>query len=92
MSTSWPSKDPDEKLDYRLNWTKPLDGDLVANSAWTLSANTGLTITANSFSNTETVVWLANGHVNKTHYITNTIHTDGGRIFTLTVSLQVFQR
>ena len=36
MSISWPSKDPDEVLDYELDWSLRLAGDTIVTSTWTV--------------------------------------------------------
>ena len=41
MAKRWPAKDPEEILDYALDWTPRLGGDTVAQSQWIVP--TGLT-------------------------------------------------
>ena len=41
MALEWDFKDPDEVLDYRVDWSARLDGDTIASSTWEVLA--GLT-------------------------------------------------
>lgn len=34
MSFKWPDKDPDDQLDYSINWTEQLEGDTIDNIVW----------------------------------------------------------
>ena len=81
MSLTWPAKDPDEVLDYIVDWSSRTSNDHISNSAFTLSANSGCSIVANSFSNTLTTVWLMGGTNGKQVKVTNRIETVGGRTF-----------
>jgi len=74
-------KDPDEKLDYTVNWATWLGVDTIASSVW--AVDTGLTISSSpAVSNTTTTAtaWVEGG-TNKNRYkLTNTITTAAGRI------------
>lgn len=103
MSLSWPAKDPDEILDYDIDWTSrlysPAELDLVDAGQTVVPADIILTstftlpigITANSSSNTTTTtkVWLAGGTDGQTYLILNRIVTSGGRTMDQTVKLKV---
>jgi hypothetical protein len=34
MSMKWPDKDPDDQLDYSINWTEQLEGDTISSIVW----------------------------------------------------------
>jgi hypothetical protein len=34
MSLKWPDKDPDDQLDYSINWTEQLEGDTISSIVW----------------------------------------------------------
>lgn len=72
------SKDPDETLDYGMDWRKWLGGDTIASSTW--SATAGITVGTDTFTNTMTTVWLSGGSVRQTYTVTNRITTAAGRI------------
>jgi hypothetical protein len=85
---SWPAKDPDEKLDYRLNWSARLGVDTIVASIWT--APETIVIEDDSFTGVTTTVWLSGGVAEKRPIlVTNRITTAGGRIMEQSVSLQI---
>jgi hypothetical protein len=93
MSLSWPPKDPDEILDYDIDWTGRLyneaelllvaagqtvvPADTIATSTFTLPPG----IVANSTSNTTTAtkVWISGGTEGISYLVQNRIVTAGGR-------------
>lgn len=78
MAKRWPPKDPQEYLDYAVDWTARLAaGDSIASSSWHVPD--GLTSDAESFSATVTLIWIGGGAENETHDIVNRIVTSGGR-------------
>lgn len=87
---SWPPKDPDELLDYEIDWTKRMPAsDSIAASTWV--APTGLSKVVESVieSNKVAVIWLAGGAVGETYPVLNTVTTQEGRIMQQTVRLKV---
>ena len=34
MSLKWPDKDPDDQLDYSINWKEQLEGDTISSIVW----------------------------------------------------------
>lgn len=95
MELIWPAKDPDEVLDYRIDWYDdgdgPLGDDLIVDSDFTLEVAAGLTIDTQSNTYTESTVWLSGGTHGLTAKIKCTIVTDGGRTFERTVDLPIGQ-
>lgn len=103
MSLKWPNKDPDEVLDYDIDWTNRLysaaelalvaagqtvvPADTIATSTFTLPVG----ITANSTSNTTTAtkVWISGGAEGMSYSILNEIVTAGGRRMDQTVKLKI---
>lgn len=103
MALRWPFKDPDEILDYYVDWTRRLyseseleqsdagetvvPADTISTSTFTLPAG----ITANSSSNTTTVsqLWLSGGSIGQTYAILNEIVTAGGRRMDQTIRIRV---
>jgi hypothetical protein len=73
----FPIKDPVAILDYEVDWSQWLSGDIIVASQWTAP---GLIIQATSFSNSATVVWLSGGNANQRYKVTNQITTSGGRV------------
>ncbi len=71
------SKDPDETLDYIINWATHLGSDTISSSSWV--AETGITIDSDTNTTTTATVWLSGGTLGQFYLVTNTIVTDGGR-------------
>ena len=88
MSNTWPNKDPNEVLDYQINWTQRLDGDTITGTpTWTVPA--GITKDSQSNTDTETTVWLSGGTASETYTITCVIVTTGGRTMETSVFISV---
>jgi hypothetical protein len=88
---SWPSKDPDETLDYVIDWSERLPaGDLIAQSSWSLP--TGLSSDRDEFEGQQSVVWLNGGTEGQTYSLTNTVETVQGRVLQQTVRIRIKSR
>ncbi len=83
-------KDPQAKLDYGVNWAAWLDGDVILNSTW--SADPGITIEADSATDSVATVWLSGGAVGKSYQVTNHITTQGGREDDFSIMITVLQK
>lgn len=88
MIDQWPEKDPDEVLDYDIDWAGDADdqgrayGDPIVSSIWFLDDSVPdalLIIGADSFSDGATKVWLSGGTLNKRYQVTNRVTTVGAR-------------
>jgi len=82
----WPNKDPNEILDYDIEWngtsTQPGRAylDPLTDSQWLITGGDGaLVLGSSSFSTTATKIWLSGGTLNKQYTITNRVVTTGGR-------------
>ena len=84
---SWPAKDPDEILDYQLDWSARVTNDTITNSEWTVPQ--GLTKQTELSTATKTTVWLAGGVSGQTYTIVNRIQTEGGRTMDQSVKLKI---
>lgn len=82
----WPDKDPNEILDYQLNWSARLQDDIIVSSFW--EAN-GVTIDEDSHTEHTTTVWLSGGELRKRALLTNRITTSSGRVMDQSVSLAI---
>lgn len=88
---SWPDKDPQETLDYRLNWRALIPaGDRIISSSWTTP--TGITIGARTYTDYTTTQWLSGGSDGSTYTFTNTITTQAGRVLERTVQITVVSK
>lgn len=77
MPVIWPSKDPDEVLDFTVDWSARLDGDTISTSAWTVPL--GITAGVDTKTASTTTLWLSGGTLGSTYDIVNRIVTAGGR-------------
>lgn len=87
MALEWPFKDPDEVLDYQLDWAERLDSDTITTSTWIVPD--GITKNSDGKSNTATTIWLSGGESNSSYLITNRIVTAGGRTMDQSVRLKI---
>ena len=87
MSLTWPYKDPDEVLDYQIDWSERLASDTIVTSTWMVPSG----ITKNSDSNNGSVstIWLSGGTLGASLELTNRIVTSGGRTMDQTVKLKI---
>lgn len=71
------TKDPDDVLDYHIDWAAWLNGDTIATSSWLVPAG----ITKDSDSNTDetATIWLSGGTASTIYQVTNRIVTAAGR-------------
>ncbi len=98
MSLRWPKKDPDEVLDYVLDWLGtssqpgPLYGadDTISNSLWVVPA--GISKESDTFDDGTVTIWLSGGTVGETYEFLNRITTADGRVFDQTVKIYVKEK
>ena len=83
-------KDPDAKLDYKVDWEEWLDGDTISASTWTVP--TGLTQVSASFSTTTATVWLSGGTAGGSYQVVNRVTTAAGRIDDRTITIRVLEK
>ncbi len=79
-------KDPDEFLDYELDFSKYLQGDTI--TASTFIADTGLTVGSHSFTDSTTTVWLSSGAAGTNSTVVNHITTAAGRQVERSITIQ----
>lgn len=87
MTLTWPNKDPDEVLDYELDWSARLATDTISTSSWTVPA--GITKNSDTSTTTTTTVWLQGGTVNESYTLTNRIVTAGLRTMDQSVKIKI---
>ena len=88
MALNWPDKDPDEVLDYCLDWSDRLgSSDTISTSTWIVPTG----IVADNESNTDTTatLWLSSGMAGRRYDILNRIVTTEGRTMDHTVSIRI---
>jgi hypothetical protein len=88
MAKTWTAyKDPNEVLDYSVDWSGLLAGDTIASSTWTVP--TGVTGGAMSYTDTETLIWLSGGSDGERYDLLNRITTAAGRTRDQTCVLKI---
>lgn len=89
MSLTWPSRDPDEILDYQVDWTARLAGDTIATSTISLTAASGLTIDSQSNTTSSATVILSGGTLGQVAKLLNRVTTAGGRTMDEEITLLI---
>lgn len=92
------NKDPDEALDYTLDWSGRLDNtvsppEYIVDSQWLVPA--GLTVYEGlqSFGGgLSTTIWFSEGDIGRTYYVVNRITTSYDRIFDQTITIVMVNR
>lgn len=86
---SWPTKDPDEVLDYQVDWTNRLQvGETISTCDFSVVSGA---VTINSEGNVGALatVWLSGGTAGELCSILNRITTSAGRTYDQTVKLRI---
>jgi len=102
---TWPPKDPNEVLDFDIDWTMRLysadelaqveagativPADAIASSQFTLPDGATLVASSSTYSATRTKVWLRDGDDGTSYEVLNRITTTGGRTMDQSVRLRV---
>jgi hypothetical protein len=93
MSKAWPPKDPDEVLDYDINWAPRLvSGDTIASSTFSVPVGDVVIYDGTPFTATATKVWLSGGTANTECRVNNRVVTAEGRTMDQTVKLRIQER
>lgn len=79
MATFFALKDPNDNLDYSIDWSEWLTGtDTIATSTWGVPS--ALTTSNVATGTATTVIWLSGGTAGEIYDVHNTITTAAGRI------------
>ena len=81
------TKDPNEVLDYTIDWSIFLDGDTISSDIWTVAS--GITSVLETSTATTSTIWLSGGTLATSYTVANKIVTAAGRTAerTLTISI-----
>lgn len=83
-------KDPNDVLEYQVNWSTWLATDTITASTWIMP--TGITKDSDTFTNTVTTIWLSGGTAGTFYELVNRITTVGGRTRDFTCVIKVQER
>lgn len=88
-----PTQDPDDRLDYPIDWSRWLAkvGDTIVNSTWT-DITPGITTSDEAFTTTATVVYIEGGEEGERYSLTNQITTAEGRRRSKTISVVIREK
>ena len=82
------AKDPNDVIDYRIDWSKWLQGDdIVLLSEWIVPA--GITMDSELSDTTSATIWLSGGTAGASYQLTNRITTAQGRQRDRTITIHV---
>lgn len=86
---SWPQKDPNEVLDYRVDWTARLEsGETITTS--TVFRETGdVVLASQAYVGPLVTVWLSGGTDGTISVLTSRIATNQGRTYDESVRLRI---
>lgn len=84
------NKDPDARLDYKVDWTSWLGSDTISTSEWIVP--NGITYEADTFTDTSATVWLSGGSLGSSYEVVNRITTVAGRIDDRTIIIKIRQK
>lgn len=95
MALKWPNKDPNEILDYQVNWEKRVQSrrtpdDTIVGSTWIVPD--GITKQSDTFSDTTTTIWLSGGTDGQPYTLINRIVTTEGRTMDESVTIKIKER
>lgn len=95
MFKVWPDKDPNEILDYSVDWNpRLLDDDSIASSTWTISTTDGSLVIDSAVPAAAgiTTVWLSGGTEGYSYVLTNRVITTDGRTMDQSLRLRIRSR
>lgn len=72
------TKDPNETVDYIINYNEWLNGDIILSSVWIVPS--GITSVSSSNTSSTATIWLSGGTLGATYIVTNRTTTAAGRI------------
>lgn len=84
-------KSPGAVVDYKINWdiilNKSNPVDTITGSSWTTDGT--VTIDSDSFSDTQSTVWVSGGTLEDFCKLVNTVTTTGGRTYVASIQLSI---
>ena len=83
-------KDPDEVLDYRLDFEDWLDTDTI--NSETVTVEDGITLDSETNDTTTVTAWLSGGTVGETYTVTYQAVTEAGRTVERSIKVRIKQK
>lgn len=86
---TWPTKDPNEVVDYQFDWTHRLaTGETILTSQF-IKESGDVTLGSTNITGAVTTVWISGGTTGTVSILTNRITTSGGRTWDESAKLRV---
>jgi len=87
-------KDPQSRVDYSIDWTGYLDGQVVAGSSWAVlpAEAGGVAVDASAFSLDRTAATLTGGKIGHVYSVINEVTLSDGRVDQRSITLRVEER
>lgn len=86
---TWPHKDPNEVLDYRVDWTGRLESGETISTSTVFRASGDVVLDSQGFVGAIVTVWLSGGTDDSLNVLTSRIVTSAGRVYDESVKLRV---
>lgn len=86
---SWPQKDPNEVLDYRVDWTARLESGETLTVSNVFVASGSVVINSQAYVGAVITVWISGGVESSQNVLTSRITTNQGRTYDESVRLRV---
>ena len=85
-------KDPDSTLDYGVDWTLWLNGDVINNSTWDVPSGLSVVGGSETYNSSTTSLFVSGGAVGEDYVLSNKITTTGQRTAERSFTIHVRQR
>lgn len=84
-------QDPDEVLDYTIDWSEWLaEGDTI--TAATSTPDAGITVDSTSFTVNSTTIWISGGTPGEKYNISVHVTTNGGREGDRSITIEIKEK
>ena len=87
-------KDPGSRVDYAIDWTAYLDGQVVAASLWSVvpAESGGIAVDATAQDLVRTAATLTGGQIGHVYTVSNRVTLSDGQVDERSITLRVEQR
>lgn len=83
-------KDPDEVVNFGIDWADYLGTDTISGSSWAVPS--GITQVGSSFTTTQVIIKLSGGTVGSIYRISNRITTSAGETVDQSIDIEVIEK
>ena len=83
-------KDPDEIVNFGIDWVDYLGSETITGSSWTVPS--GITEVSSAFTDTQATIKLSGGTLGATYRVTNRITTSAGETVDQSIDVEVIEK